>query len=363
MISTALSMLFGWWGSLDRREHWRSAAQSKQHRASQALDMNLARRRFLQLATGITVAPRPSHAAVALDYPTRAVHLIVGYPAGGVSDIIARLVAQWLSERLRRHFVVENRTGAAGNLAAAAVARATPDGYALLLITGADAYNTILYDNLRYSFIRDIAPVARIASIPGVMEVNPSVPAKTVPEFVAFARANPGKINMAAAGVGSGPHLYGELFKAMTGVNLATVHYRGAAFALPALVAGQVQVMFDIVVSSIGFIRSGRLRPLGVTTAARVNVLPDVPPIGDFIPGYETNGWVGVGAPAGTPAAIVNRLNTEINAALADPNFSARLAELGAEPYPSSPTEFTRFIAEFTEKWGSIIRAAGIKPK
>ena len=194
-----------------------------------------------------------------------------------------------------------------------------------------------------------------------MMAVNPSVPAKTVPEFVTFARANPGKINMAAAGVGSGPHLYGELFKAMTGVDLVTVHYRGAAFALPALVAGQVQVMFDIVVSSIGFIKSGKLRPLGVTTAARVNVLPDVPPIGDFIPGYETNGWVGIGAPAGTPAAIVNKLNIEINTALADPKFSTRLSELGVEPYPSSPAEFARFIAEFTEKWGKIIRAAGIK--
>jgi tripartite-type tricarboxylate transporter receptor subunit TctC len=287
--------------------------------------------------------------------------LLVGYPPGGANDIIGRLIAQRLSERLGQQFIVENRPGAGSNIATEAVVRARPDGYTLLLTSGSNAYNTALYDHLGFDFIRDIAAVASIGRGWGVMEVHPSFPAKSVPQFIAYAKAHPGNIVMASAGIGSGPHLYGELFKSMAGIDLVTVHYRGSAPALPDLIAGRVQVMFDLVVSSIGYIRAGQLRPLGVTSARRINVLPDVPPIGDFIPGYETNGWYGLGAPAGTPPAIIDKLNTEINAALADPAFTARVAELGVEPFASSPNEFAKFILEFTEKWGNIIRAAGIK--
>jgi tripartite-type tricarboxylate transporter receptor subunit TctC len=323
--------------------------------------MKLPRRRFLRLAAGAAALPSVTRAALALDYPTRPVHLLVGFAAGGVNDIIARLCGQWLSSRLGQPFVIENRPGAGSNLATEAVVRARPDGYTLLQASGSNSYNQTLYDSLNFNFVRDIAPVASVLRAAGVMEVNPSVPANTVPEFIAYAKANPGKINMATAGVGSGPHLYGELFKKMAGVDLVTVHYRGTGPALPDLIGGQVQVMFDFVVSSVEQIRAGKLRPLGVTTAAGIDSLPDVPPIGYFVPGYEASGWQGIGAPRNTPVEIINKLNKDINAALADDAFKARLADLGTFPFATSPAEFGQFIVEFTEKWAKLIQAANIK--
>ena len=323
--------------------------------------MKLPRRKFLHLAAGAAALPALPRVASALDYPTRPVHLLVGFAAGGPLDTSARLIGQWLSERLGQPFVIENRPGAGSNLATEIVARAPPDGYTLLEASAANAWNAALYDNLSFNFIRDIALVAGVRRAAGVMEVNPSVPVRTVPEFIAYAKANPGKINMATGGAGSAPHLYGELFKMMAGVDLVTVNYRGSAPALPDLIAGQVQVMFDVVISSIGHIRAGKLRPLGVTTAARLAVLPDVPPISDFLPGYEASSWDGIGAPANTPPEIIGILNKQVNAALADPIFKARLADLGAEPFAGSPAEFGKFIVDYTEKWGKLIRAAGIK--
>jgi tripartite-type tricarboxylate transporter receptor subunit TctC len=325
--------------------------------------MKLPRREFLQRAGAAAAAPVLPRLASALDYPTRPVHLLVGYAAGGSSDIIARLIGQWLSQRLGHEFVVENRPGAGSNLATEAVVRAPPDGYTLLLATGSNAINANLYKHLNFNFIRDIAPVASIARMGGVMEVNLSVPAKTIPQFIAFAKANPGRINMASVGPGSGPHVYGELFKMMAGVDLVTVNYSGTASALVDLIAGRVQVMFDLVDSSIGDIRAGKLRPLGVTTSRRMKVLPDVPPISDFVAGYEATAWRGIGAPTGTPVAIIDKLNAEVNAALADPVFRARLAEFGEEPFAGSRADFAKFIVESTEKWGKVIRAAGIKIK
>jgi tripartite-type tricarboxylate transporter receptor subunit TctC len=323
--------------------------------------MKLPRRKFLHVAAGAAALPTLPRVAWALDYPTRPVHLLVGFAAGGPLDTSARLISQWLSERLGQPFVIENRPGAGSNLATEIVARAPPDGYTLLEASAANAWNAALYDNLSFNFIRDIALVAGVRRAAGVMEVNPSVPVRTVPEFIAYAKANPGKINMATGGAGSAPHLYGELFKLMAGVDLVTVNYRGSAPALPDLIVGQVQVMFDVVISSIGHIRAGKLRPLGVTTATRLEVLPDVPPIGDFLPGYEASSWDGIGAPANTPPEIIAILNKQVNAALADPTFKARLADLGAEPFPGSPAEFGKFIVDYTEKWGKVIRAAGIK--
>jgi tripartite-type tricarboxylate transporter receptor subunit TctC len=323
--------------------------------------MKLPRRKFLHLAAGAAALPALPRVASALDYPTRPVHLLVGFAAGGPLDTSARLIGQWLSEHLGQPFVIENRTGAGSNLATEIVARAPPDGYTLLEASAANAWNAALYDNLSFNFIRDIALVAGVRRAAGVMEVNPSVPVRTVPEFITYAKANPGKINMATGGAGSAPHLYGELFKMMAGVDLVTVNYRGSAPALPDLIAGQVQVMFDVVISSIGHIRAGKLRPLGVTTTTRLEVLPDVPPISDFLPGYEASSWDGIGAPANTPLEIVGILNKQVNAALADPTFKARLADLGAEPFAGSPAEFGKFIVDYTEKWGKVIRAAGIK--
>jgi len=323
--------------------------------------MKLPRRKFLHLAASAAALPALPHVASALDYPTRPVHLLVGFAAGGPLDTSARLIGQWLSERLGQPFVIENRPGAGSNLATEIVARAPPDGYTLLEASAANAWNAVLYDNLSFNFIRDIALVAGVRRAAGVMEVNPSVPVRTVPEFIAYAKANPGKINMATGGAGSAPHLYGELFKMMAGVDLVTVNYRGSAPALPDLIVGQVQVMFDVVISSIGHIRAGKLRPLGVTTTARLEVLPDVPPISDFLPGYEASSWDGIGAPANTPPEIVGILNKQVNAAFADPTFKARLADLGAEPFAGSPAELGKFIVDYTEKWGKVIRAAGIK--
>jgi tripartite-type tricarboxylate transporter receptor subunit TctC len=287
--------------------------------------------------------------------------LLVGFAAGGPLDTSARLIAQWLSERLGQSFIVENRPGAGSNLATEMVVRADPDGYTLLEISASNAWNATLYDNLKFNFIHDIVPVGGVRRAGGVMEVHPSVPVVTVPEFIAYAKANPGKMNMATGGLGSASHLYGELFKVMAGVDLVTVQYRGAAPALSDLIAGQPQVMFDVLISSIGHIRAGKLKALGVTTAARLDVLPDVPPIGDFVPGYEASSWDGIGAPAKTPPEIIAILNREINAALVDPSFKARLADLGAEPFAISSAEFGKFIVEYTEKWRKVIRAAGIK--
>jgi tripartite-type tricarboxylate transporter receptor subunit TctC len=319
------------------------------------------RRRFLHLAAGAVALPAISRIARAQGYPTRPVHLLVGYAAGGVNDIIARLTGQMLSERLGQPFIIEDRPGAGSNLATEVVVRAPGDGYTLLEASASNAFNASLYEKLNFDFIRDIAPVAGTVRTANVMEVNPAVPAHSVPEFIAYAKANPGKINMASAGPGSSPHLCGELFKTLAGVDLVTVHYRGSGPALPDLMSGQVQVMFDSIVSSIGHIRAGRLRPLAVTSANRMEALPDLPTVGDFVPGYEAGGWQGIGAPRNTPTEIVTRLNREINAGLADPKMKARFVDLGGMVMLGSPADFGKVIADETEKWGKVIRAANIK--
>jgi tripartite-type tricarboxylate transporter receptor subunit TctC len=324
--------------------------------------LKLPRRRFLHLAARAAALSALSGLAVALDYPSRPVRIVVGYPAGGVSDILARLVGQRLTERLGQPFVVENRPGAGSNIATEFVTRAPPDGYTLLLVGVANAINVTLYADLRFNFIRDIAPVALIERAPLVMEVHPSVPATTVQEFIAYARANPGVINMASAGTGGGSHVAGELFKMMTGVNLVHVPYHGSPPALTDLLAGQVHVMFDNPASSVELIRAGRLRPLAVTAAMRVPQLPDLPTIGDFVPGYEASGWNGVGAPRNTPAEIIDLLNREINATLSDPGMQAQLAGLGGMAASTSPAAFEKLIAEDTEKWTRVVKFAGIKP-
>jgi tripartite-type tricarboxylate transporter receptor subunit TctC len=323
--------------------------------------MKFARRKFLHLAAGAAALPALPRSAWAQAYPARPVRLIVQVPAGGSPDIVARVIAQWLSERLGQQFVVDNRPGASGNLATEAVVRAPADGYLLLFAMSANAINATLYDNLRFNFMRDAAPVASIARIPLVMEVHPSVPAKTVPEFIAYAKVNPGKINMASSGNATPLHVAGELFKMMAGVDLVHVPYRGEAVAMPDLVSGQVQVMFGVLPSSLGYIRSGQLRALAVTAAKRQGVLPDVPAMDEFLPGYEASGWYGLAAPAATPADIVEKLNTEINAALADPKTKARLADLGCLVFAGSPADFGTFVAGEIEKWAKVIRAAGIK--
>jgi len=325
--------------------------------------MKLPRRNFLHLAAGAAALPAASRIARAQAYPTRPVRIVVGFAAGGAGDITARLIGQWLSERFGQQFIVENRPGAGGNIGAEAVVRAPPDGYTLLLAAAPNAINATLYGNLNFNFIRDIAPVASFASGASVMVVNPSVPARTVPEFIAYAKANPGKVSMASQGVGGTGHVSGELFKMMTGVNLVHVPYRGAGPALIDLLGGQVQVMFPATVSSIEYIRAGRLRALAVTAATRSDALPDIPTVGEFVPGYEASNWYGIGVPTGTPAEIVGKLNKEINAALADPKMKARLADLGETPFPGSPAEFGQLIAEETEKWAKVIKFANIKPE
>jgi len=289
------------------------------------------------------------------------VRIVVGFAAGGGADIIARLIGQWLSERLGRQFIVENRPGAGSNIAAETVVRSPADGYTLLLVSSPHAFNATLYDKLNYNFIRDIAPVACITRVPDIMLVNPSVPAKTVPEFIAYAKANPGKLTMASGGIGSVSHVSGELFRMMTGVNLVHVPYRGNGPALADLLAAQVQVMFATMPSSIAYIRAGELRPLAVTTTTRPDELPEVPTVNDFVPGYEASTWYGVGVPTGTPAAVIGKLNKEINAALADPKMKGRLADLGGTPLLGSPADFGKLISEETEKWGKVIRSANIK--
>jgi tripartite-type tricarboxylate transporter receptor subunit TctC len=325
--------------------------------------MKLPRRQFLHLAAGAAALPAVSRFAWAQEYPTKPVRIIVGFAPGGGADIAARLIGQWLSERLGQSFVIENRPGAGSNIATEAVVRAPSDGYTLLLVSAPAAINATLYEKLSFNFIRDIAPVASISHVPHVMVVHPSFPAKTVPEFIAYAKANAGKINMASAGNGSTPHVAGELFKMMAGVNLIHVPYRSAGPALTDLLGGQVQVMFDNMASSIEHIRAGKLRPLAVTTTMRSETLPDVPTVSEFVPGYEVSNWFGVGAPKATPAEILDRLNKEINSGLADPKIKARLADLGGIPLVGSPADFGKFIAEETEKWGKVIKSAGIKPE
>jgi tripartite-type tricarboxylate transporter receptor subunit TctC len=323
--------------------------------------MKPSRRRFLHLAAGASALPAVSRIARAQSYPTRPVRMIVPFAPGGTTDVLARLMGQWLSERLGQQLIIENRPGAGSNIGTEAVVRAPADGYTLLMVSITAAVNATLYDNLNFNFIRDIAPLASIMRVPNVMEVNPSVTARTVPEFIAYAKANPGKINMASVGNGSSPHVFGELFKAMTGIDMVHVPYRGGAPALTDLLGGQVQVMFDNVTNSIEYIRAGRLRPLAVTTASRSEALPDIPTIGEFVPGYEASAWFGVGAPKSTPAEIIDKLNKEVNAALADAKVRARLADLGSVPMPMTPAEFGKFIGDETEKWGKVVKFAGIK--
>jgi len=323
--------------------------------------MKLPRRKFLHLAGCAAALPAVARIVWAQAYPTRPVRFIVGFAPGGAADIMARLTGQWLSEQLGQQFVIENRPGAAGNIATEAAVRSPPDGYPLLLVNSVNAINATLYDKLNFNLIRDIAPVASIHREPNVMEVNPSVPVKAVPEFISHAKANPGRINMASAGIGSMSHVSGELFKMMTGVSLVHVPYRGAGPALVDLLGGQVQVSFSTMSSSIEYVRAGKLRALAVTTATRSPVLPDIPTVNEFVPGYESSFWTGIGAPKNTPAEIVDKLNKEINAALADPKMKARLAELGATALPGSPTEFGKLIADETEKWGKVVRTANIK--
>jgi tripartite-type tricarboxylate transporter receptor subunit TctC len=323
--------------------------------------MKLHLRQFLQLAGAAAVAPALPRIARAQTYPTRPVRLVVGFPPGGSTDTIARIIGQWLSERLGQPFIIENRPGAGSNIATEAVVRAPPDGYTLLLVFSANAINATLYDKLNFNFIRDIAPVAPIVRFSNVMVVNPSVPAKTVPEFIAYAKANPGKLNMASGGNGTPAHVAVELFKMMTGVDIVHVPYRGAAPALTDLLGGQVQLMFPTVSGSIEYVRAGKLRALAVTTASRWEELPDLPTMGEFVPGYEASSWYGMGAPKNTPAEIIDKLNAEINAGLADPKMKARLADLGGTALVGSPAEFGKLIAEETEKWGKVIRVAHIK--
>ena len=323
--------------------------------------MNLPRRQFLHLAAGAAALPAVSRVARAQAYPTRPVRWIVGFSAGGTTDILARLMAQWLSERLGQQFIIENRPGAGTNIALQAAVNSRPDGYTLVSVTSSNASNATLYESLPFNLQRDIIPVGALSKNALVLEVNPSISIKSVPEFIAHAKTNPGKITVASFGVGSTSHLAQELFKAMTGINVVHVPYRGDAPALTDAISGQVQATFSNVVASLEYVRTGKLRALGVTSATRWQTLPEVPTIGEFVPDYEVNLWNGVGAPRSTPKEIVDKLNGEINAGLADPKIRTRLAELGSVPMPLSPTEFGKLWADDTEKWGKVIRAANIK--
>jgi tripartite-type tricarboxylate transporter receptor subunit TctC len=325
--------------------------------------MKLPRRQFLHLAAGAAALPAVTRIAMAQTYPSRPVRLIVTTAAGGSPDIIARLIGQWLSERLGQPIIVENRPGAAGNIGTEIGVRAPPDGYTLLMALSLNAINAAVYEKLPFNFIRDTAPVASIASIPLIMEVNPSVPVKTVPEFIAYAKANPGKINMASGGSGTPAHVAGELFKMMAGINMVHVPYRGEGLALPDLISGQLQAMFGVMPASLGYIKAGKLRALAVTTAKRQELLPDVPTVGEFLPGYEARGWYGIVVPKATPVNIIEKLNQEINAALADPTMKTRLTDLGCAVFAGSPADFGKFIADETEKWAKVVKFAGIKPE
>jgi tripartite-type tricarboxylate transporter receptor subunit TctC len=321
------------------------------------------RRQFLHLAAGAAALPTVSRFACAQAYPSRPVRLIAPFAAGGTSDTVARLMGQWLSERLGQPFVIEDRPGAGSNIGTEAVVRASPDGYTLLMAGGYNAINATLYDKLNFNFIRDITAVAGIVRVPSVMVVHPSVPATTVPEFIAYAKSKPGKTTMASAGKGAPSHLAGELFKIMAGVDMVHVPYRGGGPAVTDLIAGQVQIMFATTVESIGYIRAGRLRPLAVTSATRSDALPGIPTVGEFLPGYEASGWFGIGAPKNTSSEVVDQLNQQINEGLADPKMKARFADLGGVPMPMMPAEFGKFIIDETEKWAKVIRAANINPE
>jgi tripartite-type tricarboxylate transporter receptor subunit TctC len=324
--------------------------------------MKLPRRKFLHLAAGAAVLPAMPQLASAQTYPTRPVRWIVGFPPGGPNDITARIMAEFLSERLHQQFTVENRPGAAGNVATESVARAQPDGYTVMELATVNAINASLYQNLNYDFIRDITLVAGFSQGPAVMEVNPTVPAATLPEFIAYAKANPGKINLGSAGIGTPQHVIGELFKMLTGTDMVHVPYHGSAPELTDLIAGQVQVVFEPIQSTLGYIKGGMLRPLAVTMASRAAALPDLPTVGEFVPGFEARTWQGLGAPKGTPAEITQMLNKEVNAVLADPRLKARFADLGIIPMPMTPAECQKFITAETEKWAKVIKFAGIKP-
>jgi tripartite-type tricarboxylate transporter receptor subunit TctC len=325
--------------------------------------MELPRRQFLHLAAGAVALPAVSRIARAQAYPARPVRIIVPFPPGGATDILARLIGQRLAGRLGQPFIVENRPGAGTNIGTEVAARSQADGYTLLLVVPPSAINATLYDKLNFNFIRDITPVAGIIRSPFVMAINPSFPAKTVPELIAYAKANPAKINMASAGIGSGPHVAGELFKMMAGVNMVHVSYRGDAPALTDLIGGQVQLYFSTLSGSIQYIRTNQLRALAVTTATRSDALPNTPTVADFVPGFEASFWAGVGAPRNTPAEIIDRLNNEINASLADPKMRAQLADLGSMPLVGSPADFGKLIVEETEKWGKVVTFAGMTPE
>jgi tripartite-type tricarboxylate transporter receptor subunit TctC len=324
--------------------------------------MKLLRRQFLYLAAGAAALQVVSRIAWGESYPSRPLRLIIGYPPGGSADITARLTGQWLSERVGQPVVIESRPGAATNLATEAVVRAAPDGYTLLLVAPANAINATLYDKLTFNFLRDIEPVAGIIRFPNVVVVNPSLPIKTIPELIAYAKANPGKLNMASSGNGSTIHMSGELFKMLTGINMVHVPYRGGAPALTDLIAGQVHVMFDNVPTSAEHIKAGKLRGLAVTSTARSEVLPDLPTVGDFLPGYEASAWYGLGVPKNTPGEVIDKINKAMNAILADPKSQTRFAELGASLLPGSPADFGKLIAEETEKWGKVVKFSGAKP-
>jgi len=325
--------------------------------------MNFLRHQFLKLAAVVAAATAVPQLASALDYPTRPVRIIAGFAAGGGVDVTARLIGQWLTDRLGQSFVIENRPGAGGNIGTEAVVNAAPDGYTLLLATVPNAVNASLYEKLSFNFIRDIVPVAGIIRVPMVILLNPSVPAATVAEFISYAKANPDKVNMASAGNGSAPHMAGELFKMMAGVNLVHVPYRGQGPALTDLLGGQVQVLFAATPGTTEYITTGKLRALAVTSASRAEMLPELKTVADFVPGYEASQWYGIGAPSNTPVEIVDKLNKEINAAIADAGMKARFAAIGGEPLGGSPAEFGKLISEETEKWGRVVRAAGIKPE
>jgi tripartite-type tricarboxylate transporter receptor subunit TctC len=324
--------------------------------------MKLPRRRFLHLAAGAAALPTVSRFAWAQAYPSRPVRLVIGYPPGGSADITARLTGQWLSERLGQPVVIESRPGAATNLATEAVVRAPPDGYTLLLVAPANAINATLYDKLNFNFLRDIVPVSGIIRFPNVVVVNPSLPIKTIPELIAYAKANPGKLNMASSGNGSTIHMSGELFKMLTDINMVHVPYRGGAPALTDLIAGQVHVMFDNVPTSAEHVKAGKLRGLAVTSTARSEVLPDLPTVADFLPGYEASAWYGLGVPKNTPDEVIDKVNKGMNAVLADPKSQARFAELGASLLPGSPADFSRLVADETEKWSKVVKFSGAKP-
>jgi len=323
--------------------------------------MTFPRRQFLSLAGAAAALPAVSRIARAQAYPSRQIRLIIGYPPGGSADITARLIAQWLTDRLGQSVIVESRPGGGTNIATEAVINAPPDGYTLLLVAPANAINATLYEKLNHVFLRDIAPIAGLIRFPNVVVVNPSVPVKTIPELIEYAKANPGKLNMASSGNGSTIHMSGELFKMMTGVNMVHVPYRGGALALTDMIGGQVQVMFDNIPTAMEFVRSGKLRGLAVTGAGRSETLPDLPTVADFVPGYEATSWYGLGAPNGTPAEIIEKLNREVNASLTDPKAKARFSELGATLIPGTPAEFGKLLAEETEKWGKVVKFSGAK--